>query len=115
MNIVERRYEGSCTIENNVMATDSLTNITRGTWTTVLANEPCRLDVENVSITDVTSGAPKVSQVCTLFMTSQTVVTEGSRITVTQNGRTDIYRASGKPAVYPSHQEIPITLEKEYA
>ena len=39
----------------------------------------------------------------------------GSKITVTQNGKTTDYCLSGESAVYTSHQEIALELFEDYA
>ena len=39
----------------------------------------------------------------------------GSKIVVTQEGRTAAYARSGEPAVYSSHQEIVLVPFEEYA
>ena len=39
----------------------------------------------------------------------------GSKIVVTQNGRTQIFSSSGEAAVYPTHQEIILELFKGWA
>lgn len=43
------------------------------------------------------------------------VIKAGSKIIVTQHGRTTEYSNSGVPAVYPTHQEIMLTLFNGWA
>ena len=54
-------------------------------------------------------------QSITLFIDRAVTVPEGSKITVTQNGVTGVYEKSGKPAIYSTHQEIPLELFKGWA
>ena len=56
-----------------------------------------------------------VAQTIKLFLAPEPVVPPGSRIEVTQQGRTESYAQSGKAAVYSSHQEILLEIWKEYA
>ena len=56
-----------------------------------------------------------VAQTIKLFLEPEPVVPPGSRIEVTQQGRTESYAQSGKAAVYSSHQEILLEIWKEYA
>jgi hypothetical protein len=50
-----------------------------------------------------------------LFLAPEIVVKPGSKLKVTQAGRTECYVRSGEPAVYGSHQEIVLELWKEKA
>lgn len=45
-----------------------------------------------------------------LFISPDVAIKAGSKIIVTQHGRTTEYSNSGVPAVYPTHQEIMLTL-----
>ena len=81
----------------------------------VLEDEPCRLSYSNVSAVDQTEAAAKTAQVTKLFLSPDTQIKSGSKITVTQAGITRAYECSGVPAVYPTHQEIVLTLSERYA
>ena len=50
-----------------------------------------------------------------LFIAPDIEVKSGSKITVTQNGVTAEYSASGEAAVYESHKEIMLELWKGWA
>lgn len=78
-------------------------------------NEPCRISFDTVKATQPESNAAAISQSTTLFIDRSVVIPEGSKITVTQNGITGEYEKSGKPAVYSTHQEIPLELFKGWA
>lgn len=56
-----------------------------------------------------------VSQSVKLFISPDIVIKAGSKIIVTQHGRTTEYSNSGVPAVYPTHQEIMLTLFEGWA
>lgn len=56
-----------------------------------------------------------VSQSVKLFISPDVVIKAGSKIIVTQHGRTTEYSNSGVPAVYPTHQEIMLTLFEGWA
>lgn len=73
---------------------------------TLIEDEPCRLSHKRSDT--VSSGLPQVNQSAVIFMSPETVVPEGSWIYVTRNGRTEVYKRSGTPAVYSGHQEIPV-------
>ena len=56
-----------------------------------------------------------VTQGVKLFIAPEAEVKSGSKITVTQNGVTTEYSASGEAAVYESHKEIMLELWKGWA
>jgi len=82
---------------------------------TTVENAPCRLVYGSVSSTEPVAQAAQVPQTAKLLIDPSVDIPEGSKITVTQNGVTSTYERSGKPAVYSWHQEVPLTLAKEWA
>ena len=52
-------------------------------------------------------------QTIKLFISPLVNVPPGSKITVTQNNQTQVYKSSGQPAVYTNHQEIELELFDE--
>lgn len=106
---VESLYDGKCTITELSSWADPITNITQNVEFDVVVDEPCRIsykDAVNANETDTVSNA---DQIVVLFIRPDLIIKDGSKITVTQCSRTVQYKASGKPRVYNSHQEI--TLE----
>lgn len=81
---------------------------------TVLEDQPCKLSFETLTSS---TGDPvaTVSQSVKLFISPDVVIKAGSKIIVTQHGRTTEYSNSGVPAVYPTHQEIMLTLFEGWA
>ena len=102
------------TVRNN-RAFDENTGRTIASEINTYTDEPCRVSFETVSPTQPENSASNVIQSITLFVDRSVVVPEGSKITVTQNGTTATYKRSGKPAVYSTHQEIPLELFKRWA
>jgi len=81
----------------------------------VYADQPCRLSYKTVRQTTESNNAAETTQVTTLFVSNALLVPAGSKIAVTQNGRTTNYERSGEPAVYTHHQEITLTLFRGWA
>lgn len=79
----------------------------------VATNEPCRISFESISATSPDNGTALVSQAVKLFLRSDLDIPPGSTIVVTRQGRIETYVSSGKPAIYPSHQEIALKLKEE--
>ena len=81
----------------------------------VLENQPCRLSFENIAATAQTETAATVSQGIKLFMSPEISIQPGSKILVRQNGMCGVYKASGEPAIFRTHQEIILELFKGWA
>lgn len=103
-------WTGKCTIYEYQDITDPETYQTTQKEVPVLVNEPCRLSYNHEQSTNIQSGAAVVSQSITLFIRPDLVVKPGSVIEVTQNGVTEKYKGSGKPAIYTNHQQIVLQL-----
>ena len=57
-----------------------------------------------------------VSQTTKLFIAPEITIKDGSRIEVTDVlGKKTIYKSSGQPAIYQTHQEIMLELVERYA
>lgn len=105
----EATYEGLCTIYEYRDVTDEKTKLSGEEEIAVIKDQPCRLSFEKLNAVVQTETAAVQAQGVKLFLAPEIVVCSNSKIVVTQNGVTDEYSASGKPAVYSTHQEI--TLE----
>lgn len=103
---LEKQYIGTADIYEMQATTDPVTHITSNQPTLVLEDEPCKLSYKAINPTDSSEAAEAVKQQIKLFISPNIEVKPGSKITVTQNGTSSDYEKSGKPAVYPTHQEI---------
>ena len=88
---VESRYKGLCDILEKRKVKDEVTT----------ANQ-----------TDTVSN---IEQTIKLFIAPEIKIAPGSKLRITQNGTTTDYISSGVPAVYETHQEVSLELEKENA
>lgn len=107
---LEATYEGLCTIMEYRDVTDERTKLSSEKEVTVAENQPCKLSFEKLDAVVQTETAAAMAQGIRLFLAPEIEVKAGSRIIVIQNGVTEEYAASGKPAVYPTHQEIILKL-----
>lgn len=105
----EATYEGICTIYEYRDVTDEKTKLSSEEEIAVIENQPCKLSFEKLNSVVQTETVAVQAQGVKLFLAPEIAVGSNSKIVVTQNGVTDEYSASGKPAIYPTHQEI--TLE----
>ena len=81
----------------------------------VVENEPCRISFKSLAPAAQTNGPAELSQEIKLFIAPEHNIKEGSKIVVNRNGKILEYKHSGASALYDSHQEIVLTLVKEYA
>lgn len=113
---IKSLWRGKCTVtvRNNDTTDENTGRVVVGEVDTY-ADEPCRISFDTVNATQPENNAANIVQSITLFIDRAVVIPEGSKITVTQNGATAVYEKSGKPAVYSTHQEIPLEIFKGWA
>ncbi len=113
--ILQKAYSGKCTIYEYSSVKDSVTKITRSEEHLHAADVPCRLSYSSKTAAKIGGNVTGISQTIKLFLSPDINVKEGSKITVKQDNLTRDYKASGSPAIYPTHQEITLELFKEMA
>nr|DAS87159.1 MAG TPA: head closure knob [Caudoviricetes sp.] len=113
---IKSLWRGKCTVtvRNNDTTDENTGRVVVGEVDTY-TDEPCRISFDTVNATQTENNAANIVQSITLFIDRAVVIPEGSKITVTQNGATAVYEKSGKPAVYSTHQEIPLEIFKGWA
>lgn len=110
---VERLYDGIATIEE-ARKRKNEKNVTVSVWAVVAEEIPCRVSYKTLSAAEKSDTADTIAMAITLFTAPDIDVKPGSRITVRQRGREMKFSSSGIPAVYDSHQEIPMTRREEH-
>ena len=75
---------------------------------------PCRVSHKSITPAEQGDGLEAFSQSITLFLSPDIVIAAGSDIDVVQRGRTLQFTAAGVPAVYDSHQEVPLRHRGKY-
>lgn len=112
---LEAVYDGTCRIYGMRSVKDPETCVTRQEEVLIQEGISCRVSFSGASASSESGYMTAVGQMIKLFLAPEIIVDPGSRIEVTQNGRTECYARSGRPAVYPSHQEIVLEIWKGYA
>ncbi|MBO5030747.1 MAG: hypothetical protein J6C19_14415 [Lachnospiraceae bacterium] len=107
---LEQLYTGRCTVYEYKNVTNEVTKITTKKEAEVLSDIPCRLSHSNIQTTNDNTGAAERSISTKLFLSPEIQIRPGSKIAVMQNNQLKFYASSGEPAVYPTHQEIMLTL-----
>ena len=112
---IESRYKGLCDILEKRKVKDEVTKATVLKDIVVLSNQPCRLSYSSSGTANQTDTVSNIEQTIKLFIAPEIKIAPGSKLRITQNGVTINYISSGVPAVYETHQEISLELEKENA
>lgn len=103
---VEMFYTGTCTVVE-YQEVKKANKSTAFEEVVVLENQPCRLSYSTIDRTSGTdTGASSVVKITKLHISPDINVKAGSKIIVTQNNVTEVYKNSGEPAIYTTHQEI---------
>lgn len=112
---LESLYTGVCDVYEFGPSKDPVTNITKHQEQLVHAAAPCRLSFSTTEEATQGDGPAIVSQVVKLFIAPDLEIKPGSKIVITQNGRTFEYASSGAPAVYTNHQEVVLVIFKGWS
>ena len=112
---LEATYEGLCTVYEYRDVTDEKTKLSSEEEVAVIEDQPCKLSFEKLNSVVQTETAAVQAQGVKLFLAPEIAVGSNSKIVVTQNGITEEYSASGKPAIYPTHKEITLALFRGWA
>lgn len=84
--------------------------------TKILENKKCKLSFETVTKDSKDDVKSNIVQITKLFIAPEITIKPGSRIEVTNVvGIKTIYKSSGQPAIYQTHQEIVLELDERYA
>lgn len=103
---LEQMYTGVCSVYEYRNVTDDVTKVTSKQEVKVLSDQPCKKSHSGIHTADTSTGAAKADISVKLFLAPEIRVKPGSKITVEQDGLLEYYASSGKPAMYPTHQEI---------
>lgn len=77
-------------------------------------NQPCKVSHTSARQAYDGAAADSIRLISKLFISPDLEVRAGSKIIVTRNGASTVYKNSGEPARYYNHQEITIeTWERE--
>lgn len=113
--VLEQTYDGSCAVYEKRSRKDPVTKVTRQEEILVFENLPCHLSFFASPSAAGSDGVTEISQTIKLLLAPEKIISPGSRIEVTQQGRCESYGQSGKAAVYASHQEVTLELWNGYA
>ena len=107
---IKSLWDGVCDVYTRELTIDEATGRRAPAEVKIIEGEPCRISYSSTVPAQPLASAHARSQETKLFIAKELNIPDGSKIAVTQEGRTEFYRRSGASAVYSCHQEI--TLEK---
>ncbi len=108
-------WKGICTVKVRQESQNPITKRTEFIEVITHTNEPCKLSVETITTTNENTNAASFTQKVKLFIAPEVTIPAGSKITVTQNGKTADYEKTGEPGIFTNHQEIVLDLFKGWA
>lgn len=112
---LQKLYIGQCDVFEYTQAKDLVSKITGHQEAKVHTAKPCRLSFSSSPAVAESSGANIPKQVIKLFMDSEVAIKSGSKIVVTQNGKTTAYKNTGEPAMHTNHQELTLELFERWS
>ena len=112
---VESQYDGICNIIEHQKVKDPKTKKSNFIENVVKEEQACKVSYEDIYLNTETETQSKVVTKIKLFIAPELDIKPGSKIVVTQKGRTTEYKNSGEPAIYDTHQEIMLEKFKEWA
>lgn len=114
---VESTYIGVCDVIEEADEVDKKSGITYRMEVTAFEKIPCRLSFQFgvFNAAEQSDTVTSVPQRVKLFVAPETDIKSGSKIVVTQNEITNVYKASGEAAVYATHREIVLVNGKDFA
>lgn len=112
---LKKLWQDQCSIMVTSKKVDEMTGQNILEDVVLLENEPCRLSFSAVPPAGVPSPAAPLEQSVKLFLSPVYPIPPGSRIQVQRDGKIFEYQSSGLPAVYESHQEVPLRQSKGWA
>lgn len=114
-NAIESQYDCICDIFEYRKIKDSTTKITNFKEIRLHKEIPCKISFDEIYVNSETDTESKIKTKVKLFINPELVINPGSKIVVTKNGKTTIYKNSGKAADYNTHQEIMLDEFKGWA
>lgn len=111
---IESSYIGKCDIVEyaNIITEDKSTNFEE---VTVYLEQPCKLSFTSGATSSSNGVANSISQTVKLFIAPEIDIKPGSKIIITQNETISIYKNSGEPLRFNTHQEIMLDLFEGWA
>lgn len=110
---LERTYVDTCDIA--VAKKNTVNGVTRFGTAYLVQCQPCKLSYSNVKKDSKSGSAVNTEQLVKLFLSPSVDVPDGSVIEVMHMGEKLVFKNSGVPAIYRTHQEIVVEPQERWA
>lgn len=113
-NSIESAYSGFC----DIIEFSSITSGDGSSYFeefTAFSSVPCKLSFSSSNIARDTKVNSGIYLVATLFTAPELEIKPGSKIIVTQDFITNVFKNTGYPLIFSTHQEIKLRLFDEWA
>lgn len=112
---IESLYDATCkVIEHRKVVNENHT--TSFEDKEVYKDQACRLSFSSIPTTSPDENmASNLNQTTKLFISPDVTINPGSKIVVTQAGKTVEYKSSGQPTAHVTHQEINLDIFKGWS
>ena len=107
---VESLYDAKCTVIEYKNVTNEVTKQTKKQEVSEIIDQPCKLSFSSLKNSSQTDAGNEVKQVIKVFIAPELEINPGSKLVITNKGRTTDFKNSGKPAIFNTHQEIVLEL-----
>ena len=114
-NAIEQLYEDTCTVIEYKSIKDSITKVTNKQEVIVLTDQPCKLSFSSSNTASEGENVTTVSQTIKLFLSNDVEILVGSKLIVIHDEKESVYKSSGAPNRYFTHQEIMLDLFNGWA
>lgn len=111
---VKSRWKGLCTVKHMALETDKATGLTKKTEEVLYEDLPCHLNHYYYLRHAAKGEKSGAYQRYAVFLSPEIEVPLGSKLSIRQNGQAADYSYSGVPAVFSTHQELPVARYEEY-
>ena len=112
----ETLWYGSASIYGSSESVDPITGITTVVENALLYSDvPCKLSHTKIQSNEQTNGPSRLNHAIKVSIGNELNIPAGSKLVITQSGKTETYKASGEPAYFIVHQEIPLIIDGKYA
>lgn len=116
--VAETQYEDVCTVTERKTKRNETNKRTQLIEEQTLIDQPCKLTFKSSTlvVSDESTTTNNIVQEILLFISPDVTIKPGSKIQITRkNGAVEVYKNSGKPQVYDTHQEIVLEIFKGWA
>lgn len=113
---IESTYDCTCNVIEHKAEKDKVTKRTSHIEEKVTEKQKCKLSFQTIKNTNESETENSVTQTVKLFIAPELKIKTGSKIEVTDAlGNVVLYKNSGQPAIYQTHQEIVLEIWKGWA